>query len=165
MNSSQHLPTVLLPNIDNAQDTTAILRSGAKTTVTDLLRIIEVGVDLRFMVKASEPRTSEAPRITWCVQGDGTVIAAAAFVSGMDMHGRIVSAALVFELSESTAFLSQIPPGLPSDQLQNLREALEALNSHFLQHVEGKRQLGKTGGEYSPEKKKPRPLEHGLSPS
>jgi hypothetical protein len=58
----------------------------------------------------------------------------------------------VFELSESKAFLSQIPPGLPSDQLRNLQDALDALHSSFLQHVEGRRHLGKTGGEYSPEK-------------
>jgi hypothetical protein len=161
MNSNQNLPAILLPNVDNAQDTTAILRNEAKATVTDLLRTIEVGADLRFMVKGSEPRGSEAPRITWCVQNDGTVIAAAAFVSGTDNHGRIVSSALVFELSESTAFLSQIPPGLPSDQVRNLQSALEALHLSFLQHVEGRRRLGKTGGEYSPEKKKPRPVEHG----
>lgn len=161
MNSIQQLPAVLLPNSDNAQDTTAIFQDGAKATVTDLLKIVEAGSDLRFMVRASDPRTSESPRITWHVQGNGTVVAAAAFVSGSDTHGRIASAALVYELSESAVFLSQIPPGLPSEQLQNLTVALQTMNSHLLIHVETQRRLGKVGGEYLSEKKKPVPYVHG----
>lgn len=161
MNSIHQLPAVLLPNSNNAQDTTAIFRDGAKKTVTDLLKIVEAGSDLRFMVQASDPRTSEAPRITWHAQGNGTVVAAAAFVSGSDMHGRIASAALVYELSESTILLSKIPPGLPSDQLQNLTVALQTMNPHLLLHIEAQRQLGKVGGEYRFEKKKPEPHAHG----
>lgn len=162
MNSSHRLPAVLLPNSDNDQDTMAIFLDGSKATVTDLLRTIEAGPDLRFMVQASDPRTSEAPRITWHAQDDGTIVAVAAFVSGSDVHGRIASAALVYELSESVAFLSQIPPGLSSDQLRNLRIALGAMNSRLLRHVNTQRQLGEFGGEYRPEKKKPVSYVRGL---
>lgn len=154
MSSIQQLPAVLLPNSDNSQDTTAIFRDGTKATVTDLLKIVEAGSNLRFMVQSSVPRTSELPRITWHAQDDGTVVVAAAFVCGHDTHGRIASAALVYELSKSSLFLSQIPPGLPSDQMRNLTVVIQTINSDFFLHVEAQRQLGKVGGEYLFEKKK-----------
>jgi len=157
MNVGEFLPAVLLPNSDNAQDTTAVFQNGEKTTVANLLSKFEVSSDLRFMIKASEPKTSEEPRITWNAQGDGTILAAAAFVSGTDTHGRIVSAAIVFKLAESTEFLSKIPPGLPVELQQNVHVALEALNSDLREYVKHQRQLGKIGGEYKPEKKKPIP--------
>lgn len=153
MSSLQQLPAVLLPNSENALDTTAIFRDGTKSTVSDLLRIIEAGADLRFMVMASDPKSSECPRITWHVQSDGSVIVSAAFVSETDKHGRVASAALVYELSESTDFLSKIPTVLPSDQLRHLREVLEAINEALHVHVGGQRNLGKVGGEYGLEKK------------
>jgi hypothetical protein len=153
MMNNQLLPAILLPNKGNADDTNAVVASGDLISVTDLLRNFDVGDNLRFMIQASDLKTASSPRVTWQTQRDGRVIVSAAFACGQDAHGRLASAALVFDLTDASRLSTTLPAGLPVDEQECLMQAISELAPNLTSHVDESRILGIYGGEFRGEKK------------
>ncbi|MEK6244433.1 MAG: hypothetical protein AABM33_08005 [Pseudomonadota bacterium] len=150
------LPTLILPNIANAQDSTAVYADGARASAAEALRRIGTAEELRLMVASTDHRSAANPRVTWQHTPDDYVVVSAAFVSAEDQHGRFASAAVIFELDRIDEMERSIPAGLPKDQHDSLLQFFQANKDSVISEIREQRAAGIAGGQVGLLKKKER---------
>lgn len=151
---SRLLPALVLPNADNALDSTVLLPDATSTSASQFLSQLGGGGHLRLMVSSTEPGTCASPRVTWQAS-NGSAVVALAFEKGQDSAGRVVSAALLLDAVAMTELLpSALGDRLGSEDLAELERFLAVQGEGLSQQCLQARSAGYEGGQLVLEKKK-----------
>ena len=149
----EHLPAVVLPNIDNQQDAIVVLSNGVELSLSEFLRSLSSVQHLRFMIQGSDPRKAQNPRITWQSQPDNRRIIAAAFAVDTDSHNRVVSASVIYNIDDSESFQRKLTARLESKSVKELKIFFEVHLEEIRVEIDSQISLGMAGGEYNSKKK------------
>ncbi len=156
MNSERYLPAIVLPNRDNAQDSFAVVRSGERLTMSELLQKIGPTTSLRFMVDSSQPMPPQKPRLTWQRMDNNQVIISAAFECGEDTYSRMTSAAVVFLQSKPSDITKALEETLPGDLGTTVANAVLSKAKDVAEFIDHQIAAGISGGEIGEVKKNSR---------
>jgi hypothetical protein len=160
---NDQLPAYVCPNLENRSDPTVVLGSGESTTASAFVEKLGGLGELRFMAVAKHDFHPDFPQVTWSDLNCGVVVSLA-FPAGKDVHGRVVSAAVVVHLVSGTvrSFLSSLP-SIPEDIRNSVEKFLSSHVGLIWQHIQDERSRGLRGGAYQA-KKKEIPQENSYSP-
>lgn len=150
---NEYLPAIVLPNLYNQQDATAVRANGEEVSLSEFLRSLDSVQHLRFMIQGSDPRSTQDPRITWQRQQAGHLLVVAAFAVDTDTHERVVSASVIFELSDEAWFQHKLIAQLGSTNEKELQKFFTEHLKEIRDEIDRQIYQGMTGGECDLKKK------------
>jgi hypothetical protein len=150
---TEHLPAVVLPNLDNQQDAAAVLSNGQEIFLSELLRSLHSAQHLRFMIQSSDPKSARDPRVTWQRQQGDRVLIVAAFAADTDSHERVVSASVIFELKAQSSLPRKLIDRLGATNAKDLKKFFAEHLNEVRAEINNQLRQGLTGGECDLKKK------------
>lgn len=150
---TEHLPAIVLPNLDNLQDAVAVLSNGQEVSLSVLLRSLHSVQHLRFMIQGSDPKYACNPRVTWQRQQGDRLLIVAAFAVDTDSHERVVSASVMLELDAQSSLPRKLIERLGATNAKELKKFFAEHLNEIRAEIDSQVSQGVNGGECDLKKK------------